>query len=335
MLIGAIAYYVRPWVWLQLSASVPLAAFLVYFVIIPESPRWLLNKGKLIRFKKVIYEMASTNKRTIPQAFVDDLVKDVLSDKSTSDSISKSVSVISIARYPNLLLKTLILCFAWFVINTVYYGITMNLTSMPGSPFFKVVISGAVEVPAHLVLWGLLYLIGRRPILALTMILGGLSCFLCAWVKNDNFVLALAMFGKFCISASFTVVYIFSGELFPTCLRTSGLGLCSVCARVGGVVAAFVVQRAVDEHAPEFPLTVFGILAGIAGFLVMFLPETWNKVMPETLEQADSFGRIQLPCCRKKSAIVVDRSYEDTSASSGDMNRALLADDSDDDGPHA
>ena len=256
----------------------------------PESPRWLLTKGRLIRFKRVIFAAATTNRKSIPQTFIDDLVKEQL-EASTDPSNSptnqqpQSVSIFSLVRFPNMVFKTLILCFTWFVINTVYYGITMNLTSMPGDPFVKVVVSGAVEIPAHLVTLALMYFVGRRLILSGSLVLSGVSCFLCAWVQTHPAVVnGLAQFGKLNISASFSVIYIFSGELFPTRLRTSGIGLCSVCARIGGIVASFVVQRAVDQHRPEFPLSVFGVLAFAAGVLVLNLPETRNKILPESLE---------------------------------------------------
>lgn len=297
MVFGALAYYVRPWVWLQLATSIPVAVFLSYYVIVPESPRWLLTQGRLIRFKRVIFAAASANNKSIPQTFIDDLVKDQLEavDPSNLQTKPKTDSILSLIRFPNMAFKTLVLCFTWFVINTVYYGITMNLTSMPGNPFVKVVVSGAVEIPAHLVTLALMYCLGRRLIMSGTLILAGLSCFLCAWVQtHPDVVNTLAQTGKLAVSASFSVVYIFSGEIFPTSLRTSGIGLCSVCARVGGIVASFVVQRAVDEHRPQFPLSVFGVLGFAAGVLVLNLPETRNKVLPETLDQAETFGRPRL-----------------------------------------
>ena len=295
MLFGGLAYLVRPWVWLQLSASIPVAIFLVYYFIVPESPRWLLTKGRLNRFKSIIFAAATSNRKSIPQTFIDDIVEqsEVFTNppNSPNNQQSQSVTIFSLLRFPNMVFKTLILFFTWFVINTVYYGITMNLTSMPGDPFVKVVISGAVEVPALFVTLILMYFVGRRLILSSSLVLSGVSCFLCAFVQNHPALLnGLAQIGKLNISASFSLIYIFSGEIFPTSLRTSGIGLCNVCARIGGIVASFVVQHAVNQHRPEFPLSVFGILAFAAGVLVLNLPETRNKILPETLEQAETFG---------------------------------------------
>lgn len=58
-----------------------------------------------------------------------------------------------------------------------------------------------------------------------------------AWLR-----LLLACLGIVGMSVSFTTVYLFSGELFPTVVRNIGIGASSMCARVGSIVAPFVVS---------------------------------------------------------------------------------------------
>ena len=42
--------------------------------------------------------------------------------------------------------------------------------------------------------------------------------------KFEHLVIAAAIVGKFFITVSFAIVYMFSTELFPTVLRTTGAG---------------------------------------------------------------------------------------------------------------
>lgn len=57
-------------------------------------------------------------------------------------------------------------------------------------------------------------------------------------ILGHNWILvAFAMIGKMCITASYGVIYIFSAESFPTVVRNSGVGASSMCARIGGIVA--------------------------------------------------------------------------------------------------
>lgn len=58
-----------------------------------------------------------------------------------------------------------------------------------------------------------------------------------AWLR-----LVLACLGIVGMSVSFTTVYLFSGELFPTVVRNIGVGASSMCARLGSILAPFVVS---------------------------------------------------------------------------------------------
>ena len=48
---------------------------------------------------------------------------------------------------------------------------------------------------------------------------------------------ALALIGKFGATASFAVVYLYTAELYPTQIRSTAIGMCSMMARIGGFAA--------------------------------------------------------------------------------------------------
>lgn len=37
----------------------------------------------------------------------------------------------------------------------------------------------------------------------------------------------MAFVGKFAVAATFSVLYVYSAELYPTCVRASAVGICS------------------------------------------------------------------------------------------------------------
>jgi len=90
-----------------------------------------------------------------------------------------------------------------------------------------------------------------------------------------------ALMGKLCLAASFAVVYIHSGELFPTTIRNSAMGIVSVAARFGGICAPFIVL--LGDTLPNAQFTVFGLLAVTAGLANLKLPETLGKALPESI----------------------------------------------------
>ncbi len=91
------------------------------------------------------------------------------------------------------------------------------------------------------VLWEMNLQCGRRlPYVAL--LVTGALCLMstAAFESGSPFVVALAMAGKFCVTGTFGIVYVYSAEIFPTVVRSAGIGTASVFARVGGAVAPYV-----------------------------------------------------------------------------------------------
>ena len=54
------------------------------------------------------------------------------------------------------------------------------------------------------------------------------------------FQIFLSLIGKFGASASFSIVYVYSAELYPTNLRSTSLGTCSLVARLGSALSLLV-----------------------------------------------------------------------------------------------
>ena len=53
-------------------------------------------------------------------------------------------------------------------------------------------------------------------------------------------IMLLSLIGKFAVSTAFALLYVYTTELFPTEARNKGMGLSSVAARFGGILAPFV-----------------------------------------------------------------------------------------------
>lgn len=68
--------------------------------------------------------------------------------------------------------------------------------------------------------------------------------------------------------------------------RTVGIGTSSMAARCGAIIAPFVKEFGEATHI-SIALAVFGLLSILNGYLVLMLPETKGKEIPDTLEQAE------------------------------------------------
>ena len=54
--------------------------------------------------------------------------------------------------------------------------------------------------------------------------------------------MVLSTIGKICVSAAFAVMFLYSGEIFPTVIRNSALGISAFFARIGGMVAPYIID---------------------------------------------------------------------------------------------
>ncbi|XP_010782425.1 solute carrier family 22 member 13-like [Notothenia coriiceps] len=97
----------------------------------------------------------------------------------------------------------------------------------------------------------------------------------------------VAVVGKFAATTSFSIVYVYTAELYPTTLRQNGVGLNSMCARVAGILAPPI--RLLEVYHWTIPMLIYGIVPITAGGLCLLLPETLN------VELQDHHAEIRQP----------------------------------------
>jgi len=68
--------------------------------------------------------------------------------------------------------------------------------------------------------------------------------FVCSTGDVSRSIVALAVIGKFCITANFHALFVYTSEVYATPTRNTALSICSVFASAGGMAAPFVAQTA-------------------------------------------------------------------------------------------
>ena len=96
--------------------------------------------------------------------------------------------------------------------------------------------------------------------------------------------------GKLFATANFALGYVVTAELYPTPVRNSALGLCSLAARVGGIVAPQIVLYFPTFLPPYSALLLLGLCSILAAPLPLLLQETAGRKLPETWEEVRGLG---------------------------------------------
>ncbi|KAF3841675.1 hypothetical protein F7725_023626, partial [Dissostichus mawsoni] len=134
MLLAAFAYLVNDWRNLTMTATAPLGLAILTWWWIPESARWLLAHGKVEKAKFYIDKCAKFNKR---------------GDLSSKINLEVSLSLMSLSL-------------SLYGIASTYYGISLNISGLGLNIYLTHFIYAAIEVPAKLMVYCCLNIVGRR-----------------------------------------------------------------------------------------------------------------------------------------------------------------------------
>lgn len=282
MALSGVAYLIYDWRYIEVAITLPVVLFAAYLCILPESIRWLLSKGREEEAKEIIKKVAETNKVSITEDMLEDLRSPSEKQKEAVDD--RKYTFVDLFRPFRMLILSLNVWFNWLVNAMVYYGLALGTDNLGGDPYINFMIAGAVEIPAYIMCVLCLNRVGRKKPLTITMIFGGVSCIASAFVPSDLVALkvTLAMLGKFGITASYAIIYLMAAEVFPTVVRNIGMGISSMSARIGGMLAPQILD--LGAVWGPLPLLLFGVLSAVAGSLALLLPETNGRPLPQTIE---------------------------------------------------
>ncbi|KAK2828101.1 hypothetical protein Q5P01_019135 [Channa striata] len=168
--------------------------------------------------------------------------------------------VFNLLKSGNIRSTTLILCMVWFTLSTGYFGLSLNTSRLHANPYISCFISAAVEV-----------------------------------CQNS---IALEMLGKFGLTTGTALMFAYTAELYPTVLRNTATGTCTTVSRVGSCIAPFLLQ--LSMFFKYLPYITLGTLAVASAFATLFLPESFGRPLPQTIQQMHRRESVTFPCIKRK-----------------------------------
>ncbi|XP_064102945.1 solute carrier family 22 member 6-like isoform X2 [Macrobrachium nipponense] len=265
-----------------------------------ESPRWLAVTGRHERALEVLKKAARLNRTSLPgnekvlailrESKEEESVNPRQEKKGIKVMIQEQLASLSILlRTPKLRRTTLALYCSYVIVNMSYYGLSLSGGNLSNDPFVFMVLSGLMEVPAYSLTVPLVAHFGRRMPTLVSFALSGVALLAIAPTPPSHgwLVMTLAMVGKVCIASAYQILIFYSTELFPTEVRSRGVGTCFMISRLGSIVSPFI-NEILGSVYPWAPSAVFGATAFVAGLVMLMLPETMGVALPETVAELEA-----------------------------------------------
>ncbi|CAG7834483.1 unnamed protein product [Allacma fusca] len=286
-----LAWLTRTWFFMGLVTSVPGILIFLYWFWVPESPRWLISRGRIQEAAVVIRRIAKVNGTSdkLSDQKLDSMLKTLVIQQ---DQCDRNVGVWTLFSSWRLAKNTILVTIAWAMNNLIYYGITLNATNLSGNQFVNFFILAIIEVPSGYFGGVLADKMGRRWTQVVFFMLCLVTCILAAIGSVHShlhmLVIISIVIAKFAVTLTFLVVYMQAAEIFPTQLRTTGSGFASTVACATSIVAPYMIYLGkLNVSLPYMFLAVMSLAGMISS---AFLPETLDQNLPETIEEAVKFG---------------------------------------------
>jgi len=253
-------------------------------IIVPESPRWLLTKGKHEKALSILRYAATKNGLDSDAVFP-------LGIHLTQHEVETKSSTLLDLFSQKWRRTTLLLWMAWFSLAFLYYGAILAISIVftraeeennngKGYRFDyqAIFISAISEIVGLFLVLSTIDRCGRIPTQTLTYILGGVSCLILGYSAHfgasRNVLIAFAFVARLAMMGATGTTWVSTSEILTTDIRATGHGYANAMGRIGGFFCPYIISESFPLH--HIGLFLF-LVSSIAAAAVSQLPETCGQ----------------------------------------------------------
>lgn len=287
-LIGLSRLGATEWRWKLGISALPALLFLLMLLRVPRSPRWLVEKGRLLEARDVLRRVA---KEAADAEFEE------IRNSLASDRVAGSQPLFSRRyRIPVMLAILVALLNQLSGINPILYYLN-DIFAKAGfskvSGDLQAVAIGATNLVFTLVAMTIIDKVGRKKLL----LVGSVGTFACLatigalfYTRRHQELLLWPLVGfvAFFAVSQGSVIWVYISEIFPNSVRAKGLSLGSfthwlTCATLANVFPVIAV------HSAAWPFIFFASMMILQFVLVLrFFPETKGLTLEQLQQQLET-----------------------------------------------
>ncbi|MGA8187439.1 MAG: sugar porter family MFS transporter [Candidatus Sulfotelmatobacter sp.] len=269
------------WRWMFASAAVPSAFFLLTLLSVPESPRWLVQKGRETEAEHILSRIKGRDAARVEILAIHSAVAE------------ESGNVLDPAFRKPLVVAVLIALFSQFTgINTIiYYGSLVFLEHVPNqtasTALWANVMIGAINFVATLLGMYLIDRVGRKPLM--TSAFAGMAASLVGIAASIHFqapalavlLLVLGYVACFAIGIG-TGTWVLMSEICPNRVRGRAMSIATLFLWCGTLLVTLTFLSLVRVlTAPGAFLLYAAICIAAVLFVRLAVPETKGRSLEE------------------------------------------------------
>ncbi|WP_018758805.1 MFS transporter [Paenibacillus terrigena] len=186
--------------------------------------------------------------------------------------------------------STITLWVLWFTVVFSYYGMFLWLPTvmvMKGYGLVKsfqyVLIITLAQLPGYFTAAYFIEKIGRKFVLVTYLVLTAVSAIWFGMAESEGMLIAAGICLSFFNLGAWGGMYAYTPELYPTEVRSTGVGLAASFGRIGGVIGPYLVGMLVArETAMTTIFTVFFVTILLGAFVVLFWGRETKGIDPDS-----------------------------------------------------